>query len=164
MFRVSLSNPWGIVLPDWDIRNCNSGGWVEFQDIDPLFTSQHESLSQFAAPKEEVIYPGAFLAQWMHKAGFINIRVVKINQPMTSRKDAMLVRRFHREQMLQSVDDDQLVEQQTDLSSETQYHEQLSTRLKSVANSSCWNRDQQNTFLDDLMSDEIHASPVSIDL
>lgn len=65
---------------------------MEFQDIDALFTSQHESLSQSTASKGEVIYPGPFLAQWMHEAGFINIRVVKRNQPMVSREDAKLVR------------------------------------------------------------------------
>lgn len=74
------------------IRNCSSGGWVEVQDIDPLFSSQRGSISQTTASKGEVIYPGPYLAQWIHEAGFINIRVVKRNQPMSSREDAKLVR------------------------------------------------------------------------
>ncbi|PCG98083.1 Hypothetical protein PENO1_059970 [Penicillium occitanis (nom. inval.)] len=124
-------------------ENCNSGGWVEFQDIDALFTSQHESLSQSTASKGEVIYPGPFLAQWMHEAGFINIRVVKRNQPMVSREDAKL--------------------QQLDLCSETRYHE-LSTSMKSFANNIRWNQDRENAISNDLMSNDVHGSPVSIDL
>ena len=68
---------------------------MEFQDIDPLFASQHDLMSESAASKEEVGYPGPFLAQWMHETGFINIQVVKRNQPMISREDAKLVR-FYR--------------------------------------------------------------------
>lgn len=65
---------------------------MEFQDIDPLFASQHDLMSESAASKEEVVYPGSFLALWMHETGFINIHVVKRNQPMISREDVKLVR------------------------------------------------------------------------
>ncbi|QGA18160.1 hypothetical protein EYB26_005841 [Talaromyces marneffei] len=122
-------------------ENCNSGGWVEFQDIDPLFTSQYESSSQFIASKGDVIYPAPFLAQWMHEAGFINIHVVKRNQPMTPSHGGSKL--------------------QMDLYDETQ---ELSTSVKSFARTIRWNRDGGDAFHEDLMSDDVYALPVSIDL
>lgn len=40
------------------------------------------------------MYPGPFVSQWMHEAGFINICVVKINQSVTSYEDVKLVRLY----------------------------------------------------------------------
>jgi hypothetical protein len=43
-------------------------------------------------------------------------------------------------------------------------HEELPASMKSFANPIRWNRDRGDALSDDLMSDDIHASPVSIDL
>ena len=59
---------------------------------------------------------------------------------------------------------DQLLKQQVDLCSETRYHEELSTSMESFANNIRWNQDRENAISNDLMSDDVHASPVSIDL
>lgn len=59
---------------------------------------------------------------------------------------------------------DQLLQQQVDLCSETRYHEELSTSMKSFANNIRWNQNRENAISNDLMSDDIHASPVLIDL
>lgn len=66
--------------------------------------------------------------------------------------------------MKKSAGTDQLLQRQADLCSETGYHEELSTSMKSFANNIRWNQNRENAISNDLMSDDIHASPVSIDL